>query len=46
MRDNYRHIKGNPVQNKDVTFRLRLVEGNVFQAERMAYAKALWLERA
>ena len=36
MRDNYRYIKGNPIQT--------LVEGNVFQAERIACAKALGLE--
>ena len=36
MRDKYRYIKGNPIQT--------LVEGNVFQAESIACAKALWLE--
>lgn len=46
MRDNYRYIKGNPIQTEKVTLQLRLVEERVFWAEKIAYARALWLERA
>lgn len=46
MKANYRYVKGNPIQTEEATLQLRLMEGRVYQAERTAYARALWLEGA
>lgn len=43
--EEYRYMKGNPIQTKKVTLQLQLVEERAFLAEGTVYARTLRLEK-